>query len=135
VETIIVQTERKSQFFEITRQVQALVSDRSLEEGAVVLFVPHTTAGLTLNENADPAVRSDMLNDLARILPDDQAYYRHAERNSAAHMKASLVGSSVHVLVEEGRLILGPWQGIYLAEFDGPRRRKVHVHMVTGRPT
>jgi secondary thiamine-phosphate synthase enzyme len=133
VETIVVQTERKSQLVDISRQVQELVSGSGVEEGAVTLFVPHTTAGITLNENADPAVRGDMLADLERLFPGDQPYYRHAERNSAAHMKASLVGSSAVVIIERRQLVLGPWQGIYLCEFDGPRTREVHLSLETGR--
>jgi secondary thiamine-phosphate synthase enzyme len=133
VETIVVQTERKSQLVDISRQVQELVSGSGVEDGSVTLFVPHTTAGITLNENADPAVRGDMLADLERLFPDDQPYYRHAERNSAAHMKASLIGASVTVIIETGRLVLGPWQGIYLCEFDGPRTRKVHLTVGRGK--
>jgi secondary thiamine-phosphate synthase enzyme len=133
VETIVVQTERKSQLVDISRQVQELVSGSGVEDGSVTLFVPHTTAGITLNENADPAVRGDMLADLERLFPDDQPYYRHAERSSAAHMKASLIGASVTVIIETGRLVLGPWQGIYLCEFDGPRTRKVHLTVGRGK--
>jgi secondary thiamine-phosphate synthase enzyme len=133
VETIVVRTEQKSQLVDISRQVQELVSENGVADGSVTLFVPHTTAGITLNENADPAVRSDILADLDRLFPDDQPYYRHAERNSAAHMKASLMGSSVTVIVEKGRLVLGPWQGIYLCEFDGPRSRKVRMTVTKGR--
>ena len=132
LETLTIQTQRPSEFVEITRQVQEVLSASGIANGALVLFVPHTTAGLTLNENADPSVRSDMLADLERLVPDAQAYYRHAERNSASHVKASLVGSSVMVLVEKGRLVLGPWQGIYLCEFDGPRRRKIHMAQLQG---
>lgn len=133
METIVVRTEQKSQLVDISRQVQELVSENGVADGSVTLFVPHTTAGITLNENADPAVRSDILADLDRLFPDDQPYYRHAERNSAAHMKASLMGSSVTVIVEKGRLVLGPWQGIYLCEFDGPRSRKVRMTVTKGR--
>lgn len=133
METIVVQTQQKSQFVEISWEVQELVVASDVAEGRVTLFVPHTTAGITLNENADPSVRGDMLTDLDRLFPDDQPYYRHAERNSAAHMKASLMGSSVTVIVDKGRLVLGPWQGIYLCEFDGPRSRKVHMTVAAGR--
>jgi secondary thiamine-phosphate synthase enzyme len=133
VETIVVRTQQKSELIDISRQVQDLVSAIDVAEGTVTLFVPHTTAGITLNENADPNVRRDMLADLERLFPDDQPYYRHAEGNSAAHMKASLMGSSVNVIIEKGRLVLGTWQGIYLCEFDGPRTRKVHMIVGTGR--
>ena len=130
MKNIAVSTQQESQFVEITRQVQQLISEAGVGSGVVTLFVPHTTAGITLNENADPAVRGDMLADLDRLVPHDQPHYRHAEGNSASHLKASLVGSSVSVLVENGRLVLGPWQGIYLCEFDGPRRRQVRVQWV-----
>jgi secondary thiamine-phosphate synthase enzyme len=132
MQTIVVSTQRESDFIEITRQAQEVVSESGMVRGVVTLFVPHTTAGITLNENADPAVRGDLLADLDRLIPRDQPYYRHAERNSASHLKASLVGSSVTVLVENGRLVLGPWQGIYLCEFDGPRTRKVQLTLLEG---
>jgi len=132
VETLVIQTQHQSQLIDITRGVQQAISDAGMARGVVSLFVPHTTAGLTLNENADPAVRADMLADLDRLVPDEQRYYRHAERNSAAHMKASLVGASVRLLVENRRLVLGPWQGIYLCEFDGPRSRKIHMMFQEG---
>ncbi len=90
------------------------------------IYVPHTTAGVTINENADPDVRQDMLLALNSLVPDSLPY-RHAEGNSPAHVKASLMGSSVQVIIQEGRLVLGTWQGIYLCEFDGPRRRRVFV--------
>ncbi|MGD8553969.1 MAG: secondary thiamine-phosphate synthase enzyme YjbQ [Anaerolineales bacterium] len=132
MQTIVVSTQRESEFVEITRKVEEIVSAAGIRRGVVTLFVPHTTAGITLNENADPAVRSDLLVDLDRLIPRDQPYYRHAERNSASHLKASLVGSSVTVLVENGMLVLGPWQGIYLCEFDGPRTRKVQLTLIEG---
>lgn len=133
METIVVQTQQKSELIDISHQIQELVSGSGMPEGTATLFVPHTTAGITLNENADPSVRSDMLADLERLFPDDQPYYRHAERNSAAHMKASLMGASVTVIIAKTRLVLGPWQGIYLCEFDGPRTRKVYLKIGTGR--
>ncbi len=132
MKTIVVQTKDETQFVEITQQVQAAVTASGMAQGVVTLFVPHTTAGITLNENADPSVRGDMLADLDRLLPDDQSYYRHAERNSPSHLKAALVGSSVTMIVERGQLVLGPWQGIYLCEFDGPRSRKIQMTLLEG---
>jgi secondary thiamine-phosphate synthase enzyme len=132
MKTITVQTKDESQFIEITQQVQAAITASAMTQGVVTLFVPHTTAGITLNENVDPSVRTDMLADLDRLLPDDQSYYRHAERNSASHLKAGLVGSSVTVIVERRQLVLGPWQGIYLCEFDGPRSRRVQMALLEG---
>ena len=99
-----------------------------MQSGVCYVFAPHTTAGLTLNENWDPSVRADMLMELDKIVPWDDNY-RHSEGNSAAHIKASLMGFSQSILVEDGRLVLGSWQGIYLAEFDGPRRRRVLVKL------
>ena len=132
LETLTIQSQQPSELVEITHQVQEAVSAAGMADGVAVLFVPHTTAGITLNENADPSVRGDMLADLDRLVPRDQPYYRHAERNSASHLKASLAGSSVTVLVENGRLVLGPWQGIYLCEFDGPRRRNIKMALLEG---
>ena len=99
--------------------------------GQVVAYVPHTTAGITINENADPDVKRDMLRQLDEMVPQDQPLYRHAEGNSAAHVKASMMGSSVTVLIERGRLVLGRWQGIYFCEFVGPRERQLLVHVAS----
>jgi secondary thiamine-phosphate synthase enzyme len=101
----------------------------NVKEGACLVYVPHTTAGITINENADPAVRLDIMSTLDRAVPW-QGPYRHAEGNSAAHVKASLVGFSILVPISGGRLVLGTWQGIYFCEFDGPRTRKVHVQVL-----
>jgi secondary thiamine-phosphate synthase enzyme len=131
METLAVRTQARSELVDITAQVRAIVQERNVENGVVFVFVPHTTAGITLNENADPDVRKDMLADLDRLAPWKQPYYAHYEGNSAAHMKASLIGASACVPVQDGRLAVGPWQGIYLCEFDGPRTRKVHV-VITG---
>lgn len=127
METIRIQTNTRSELIDITNLVQSYLSRQGREDGTLLVFVPHTTAGVTLNENADPDVRRDILADLERLVPWEQPYYGHYERNSAAHMKASLIGASVCVPVQDGRLVVGPWQGIYLCEFDGPRTRKVHL--------
>jgi len=112
---------------DVTLDVQAAVEKLGIEKGVVTVFVPHTTAGITINENADPSVQADILTILNRLVPLRDPEYRHGEGNSAAHVKASLVGSSVRVPVEGGRLCLGTWQGIYFCEFDGPRDRRVWV--------
>lgn len=112
-------------FVDITRKVEAALQEAGVQSGVCLIFVPHTTAGITINENADPDVVTDMLAGLDNIVP--RLDYRHAEGNSPAHIKASLLGSSVTVPVRDGRLYLGTWQGIYLCEFDGPRRRTVAV--------
>lgn len=132
METLEVRTRERNQFVEITEDVQRLVSKAGLRRGAVTVYVPHTTAGVTINENADPDVVHDMLLTLGRLVPKDAPGYRHAEGNSDSHVKASMMGSSCHVLIEEGRLVLGQWQGIYLCEFDGPRTRRVFVQTLGG---
>ncbi len=121
-----VATRRRTEFVTITRSVQTAVTELGIVDGTVTVFVPHTTAGITINENADPDVTDDMAGALDRMVPWDGPY-RHAEGNAAAHVKASLMGSSVRVLVQAGRLHLGTWQGIYLCEFDGPRQRQCWV--------
>ena len=125
MEKIEVRTQRESELREITHEVQAVVRNTNVSNGIVHVFVPHTTAGITINENADPTVVHDLLADLDRLIPRRQAYYQHREGNSCSHLKASLVGSSVAVLIQDGALVLGTWQGIYFCEFDGPRSRKV----------
>ena len=127
--TFEVRSRERDQFVEITDQVRDVVAGARVQSGFVVVYVPHTTAGITINENADPDVVHDMLLTLKRLVPKDAAGYRHAEGNSDSHVKASLIGSSCQVLVDAGRLVLGTWQGIYLCEFDGPRTRQVHVQI------
>ncbi len=124
-----VQTHSHSELQDITAQVQRAVAESGVQEGVCYLFVPHTTAGLTLNENWDPAVRADLVQALAAMVP--RIPFRHGEGNSPAHLMSTVVGTNAMLLVNGGRLILGSWQGIYLAEFDGPRRRRVLVKIVT----
>lgn len=124
MKTLSISTARRTQLVDVTDHVRALVREQGAAAGTVTVFVPHTTAGVTINENADPAVASDMAAALDRLVPWD-ADYRHAEGNSAAHLKASLMGSSVTIPVEDGRLALGTWQAVYFCEFDGPRTRRV----------
>lgn len=130
METFEVRTVGHSEFREITREVQAVVTKSGAKRGHVIVYIPHTTAGITINENADPTVRSDMLESLEKMVPWEQPHFKHAEGNSAAHIKASMVGFSATVFIEQAKLVLGTWQGIYLCEFDGPRARKVHVNVV-----
>ena len=124
--TVSVRTTRHSEFVDITREVQEAARELGIQDGAVLVHVPHTTAGITINENADPDVVTDMLAALERMVPWE-AGYRHGEGNAAAHVKASMMGFSVQVPVEDGRLRLGTWQAIYFCEFDGPRNRNVWV--------
>lgn len=130
MEEIRVRTSRRSDMVEITDRVQQVVSRSSVREGAVVLQSLHTTAGLTINENADPDVVHDVLGKLDRLVPHEEPFYRHAEGNSDSHLKTSFFGPSLTVIVSGGRLVLGRWQGIYLCEFDGPRERTVAVQLL-----
>ena len=126
-QTLEVPTRDRDQMVELTRRVRKIVEDSGVREGYVVVYVPHTTAGVTINENADPDVVHDMLRQLDEMVPWSQGFYRHAEGNSASHVKASMMGSSVTVLITDGRLVLGTWQGVWFCEFDGPRTRQVDV--------
>ncbi len=128
---LAIRTGNQAELVDITAQVQEVVQHSEIQSGLCIIFVPHTTAGLTLNENWDPSVREDALRTLSKLVPRS-GEYRHAEGNSPAHIKAMLLGFSATIPVEQGRLILGTWQGIYLAEFDGPRQRRVIIKMVEG---
>lgn len=119
---------QRENFYNITLQVNEVIKDSGVTDGICVVYCPHTTAGITINENADPDVVKDMLLGLNKAFPDRNEF-RHAEGNSSAHLKASCVGSSVMVIIENGRPILGTWQGIYFCEFDGPRNRKFYVRV------
>lgn len=129
IETMQVSTHSKTEFIDITSQIQQIVNKQEIKQGICYVYVPHTTAGLTINENADPSVQKDILMEMNKIVPF-QDNYAHYEGNSAAHIKASLFGNSLFVFIEEGALVLGTWQGIYFCEFDGARRRKVYVKVV-----
>lgn len=124
---LAVKTSAHTQFVEITDEVQRVVDESGVKEGICVCFVPHTTAGITINENADPNVVADMMYALDRAVPWKDARYQHNEGNTAAHVKSSLLGHSVQVFVRGGKLQFGTWQGIFFCEFDGPRNRKVWV--------
>jgi len=127
---IEVRTDAGDSLVDITGRIEEALSESRVDAGLCVIYVPHTTAGVTINENADPSVRRDLLLALARAVPDSLPY-THAEGNSPAHVKASLVGSSATVFIEDGRLRLGTWQGIFLCEFDGPRRRQVWIKIIS----
>lgn len=124
----VLKTERQN-FYNITGRVADALAKSGIRDGAVLVFCPHTTAGITINENADPDVVRDMLLGLDKAYPD-RAEFRHMEGNSHAHLKASAVGSSQYVIVANGKLVLGTWQGIYFCEFDGPRNRKFYVKVL-----
>ncbi|HPI74713.1 MAG TPA: secondary thiamine-phosphate synthase enzyme YjbQ [bacterium] len=128
---IALSTRDRVQLIDITRRVEEVVRQSGIDEGLCVVFVPHTTAGVTINENADPDVVADMIQTVNKTVPF-QDHYRHGEGNSAAHIKSSLFGPSLTLLVASGGLVLGTWQGIYFAEFDGPRSRTFYVKVLSG---
>ena len=128
IKTLTIATRSRNEFVDITSRIENVVRESGISEGICTIFVPHTTAGLTINEGADPSVQRDILTHLEKMIPH-RCDYLHLEGNSDAHIKASLMGSSQTVFVEEEQLVLGTWQAIYFAEFDGPRRRKVMVRV------
>jgi secondary thiamine-phosphate synthase enzyme len=126
---ITIKTNTRAQILDITAQVQKVVSESGITEGLCCVFIPHTTAGVTINENADPSVRQDIIMELNKVIPFDDNY-SHLEGNSAAHIKASIIGPSVNIPVKNNNLLLGTWQGICFCEFDGPRTRKYYVKII-----
>jgi secondary thiamine-phosphate synthase enzyme len=131
VKQLNVKTSRRVELVDITDLVQGAVSEGGIKTGLCTVYVPHTTAGVTINENADPSVRGDIVSELNKVIPFDDNY-SHLEGNAAAHIKSSIIGASETVLVDGGSLVLGTWQGIFFCEFDGPRSRKVIVKLVEG---
>jgi secondary thiamine-phosphate synthase enzyme len=130
IQRLSIRTPSQAALVDITGEVAVAVHDSSVSEGTALLYVPHTTCALTIQENADPGVQHDMLLVLRRLVPREDPAYRHIEDNSASHLQASAMGFSHFVFVERGRLLLGRWQAIYLAEFDGPRTRQVFVKVL-----
>jgi secondary thiamine-phosphate synthase enzyme len=128
---IELKTNSRIQFKDITREIEQEVAKTGVKEGICVVFSSHTTAGITINENADPDVQRDLESGLSRIAPFN-AGYLHSEGNSDAHIKASLMGSSQTIIIENGKLKLGTWQGVYFCEFDGPRTRKIYIKIIKG---
>lgn len=132
IHKMTIQTSMRDEMIEITSSVAEVVRKENIDQGMVVVYCPHTTAGITVNENADPDVVRDMLMRLDEIYPWEHPKYRHLEGNSASHLKASTIGASQTILIEEGRLVLGRWQGIYFCEFDGPRSRTYYLKLLRG---
>jgi secondary thiamine-phosphate synthase enzyme len=128
--TCTIETRQPTELREITAEVRAAIKASGIREGMALVYTPHTTAAITINENADPDVAADLIAALDRLVPLRHASYRHAEGNSAAHVKSSLVGASATLIVSGGAPLLGTWQGIWFCEFDGPRRRQVHVRVL-----
>jgi len=129
--TLEVRTGSTTEFLDLTARIKQAVAESGVADGLCHVFVPHTTAGITINENADPSVPADILMVLNKVISDREPY-RHLEGNSPAHIKASLMGPQLTVLVSRGHLVLGTWQGIFFCEFDGPRTRRVHIKVTAG---
>lgn len=134
LKTETVETSTRVQMVDVTERVRKLMLANNVLDGMVIVIVPHTTAGITLQENADPATQHDLLTKLEGLIPQTENYYEHDEGNSDAHVKTCLVGNSVTVPVEDGRMVLGKWQAIYFCEFDGPRERRMHIKFVDFGP-
>ncbi len=126
VRYINVKSKSRIEFIDVTEMVQGVVSEAGIKDGICCLYVPHTTAGITINEGADPSVQRDIQNTLNRLVPQDINYF-HREGNADAHIKSTLVGASVNVIIDEGKLLLGTWQSVFFCEFDGPRHRRIAV--------
>ena len=129
ISELALSTRRRAEFVHITPEVQRVVRDSGVTSGTCIVYVPHTTAGVTINENADPAVVRDILMEVNKIIPLED-HYRHLEGNSAAHIKSSLVGCDQTIPVEDGQLALGTWQSVFFCEFDGPRQRQVIIQVI-----
>jgi secondary thiamine-phosphate synthase enzyme len=127
--TVQVKSSRRREMIDVTGLIARAVAEAGVESGVAVAFVPHTTAGITINENADPDVQRDLLSHLEKLVPE-RGSWRHSEGNSDAHVQASIIGSSVAIIVENGRLVLGTWQAVFFCEFDGPRSRKLVVKVM-----
>jgi secondary thiamine-phosphate synthase enzyme len=130
MKTLQVRSGSRIQFLDITGQVRNAIADSGVQAGMAVVYVPHTTAGVTINEAADPSVVEDITAQLSQLVPY-KASYKHSEGNSDAHIKTSIIGSSVHLIISNGAPVLGTWQGIFFCEFDGPRTRRVHVQVLS----
>ncbi|OHB26043.1 MAG: hypothetical protein A2X84_09680 [Desulfuromonadaceae bacterium GWC2_58_13] len=127
--TLEIASRRQVEMIDVSHQVREAIRQSGIRAGLAMVFAPHTTAAVTINENADPDVVGDLIMELNKIVPFDD-HYRHAEGNSAAHLKSSLIGASETLVVDEGAPVLGTWQGIYFCEFDGPRRRQLHIQII-----
>lgn len=132
LETMTISTQKRDEVRDITRDVAALVSRSGVQSGIVIIYCPHTTAGIAINENADPDVKHDVLMRLDEVYPWEHPKYRHMEGNTASHLKSITTGPSQTVIIEDGRMLLGRWQGIYFCEFDGPRTREYVVKIMEG---
>lgn len=134
LENQIVETTARVEMIDVTDRIEKLIRTKGVREGFIIIHIPHTTAAVTVNEHADPDVKHDVLAKLDALIPHMESYYQHDEGNSDAHLKASLMGTSVTLLIEQGKLLLGRWQGVFLCEFDGPRERRMNVKIVSLDP-
>ena len=132
IKFLAIKSKKQIESIDITSEVKRVINDLGVREGICTIFVPHTTAGITINEGADPDVMKDFIDKLDELIPLESGY-RHAEGNSAAHIKTSIVGSSVHIMIDNGEPVLGTWQSVFFCEFDGPRERKVQVKVVESK--
>ncbi len=130
MKTLNIQTNSQTELLDITGKIKDAIKESGISSGICQVFIPHTTAGVTINENADPSVKRDILKELNKVIPFEDNY-SHSEGNSAAHIKSSLTGVSLTIIIENGRLQLGTWQGIYFCEFDGPRSRNIWIKIIT----
>lgn len=128
IKQLTIQTKKKTEMVNITEEIEKIIKESGLKEGRCYLFVPHTTAGITVNEGADPAVAEDILDKLSELVPESQDYH-HTEGNAEAHIKSTLVGISLTLLIKNSQLVLGTWQSVFFCEFDGPRQRKVIIRL------
>jgi secondary thiamine-phosphate synthase enzyme len=126
-----VKSRQRNEFIDITQRVEEVLAEAGIKSGVCYIYVPHTTAGVTINEGADPSVQQDILATLSGLIPHEGGY-RHAEGNSDAHIKSSLIGSSQYVVIDGGKLVLGTWQSVFFCEFDGPRHRRVALKLIPG---
>ena len=129
-----VKTRQRSEIVDVTDIIRRLIRQKGVRDGMAIVYIPHTTAAVTINENYDPDVKHDLLKKLESLIPKNETYYQHDEGNSDSHLKTALVGNSATVLIEQGDLVLGRWQGIYFCEFDGPREREMYVKVVDFQP-
>lgn len=129
--TLTIQTNKRDELLPITDRIQDMIAQSGIKSGLCMLYVPHTTAAVTVNENADPDVARDILMAIDQIIPFHDPRYKHMEGNSASHVKACFFGTSETLIIENGHLVLGTWQGIYFCEFDGPRTRKLHIKILS----
>ena len=129
VKYINVRSKSRTEFIDITEMIQDVIKDEGITKGICCLYVPHTTAGVTINEGADPSVQRDIINALNRLIPHEMNY-SHREGNADAHIKSTLVGASLNLIIDEGKLLLGTWQAVFFCEFDGPRHRRIALKFI-----